>query len=316
MNNFKLQIYIEMLLHKIPQRFKTAYFPFVMVLMGLIVGCSLLNWILFIRSNTLIMHPVLVFIGAPAILSGLAVLYWLRPRFKKLTYAGLTDEKHVDNTLLFHLVAVILLTTVSYYSQNLLEDTLTKVVKLHDIAEIHDPRKFKFYSVQDYIVKKDLYGSFFSIITHAHQNRFGQSRPTYEMDLFFVFPVFTKTKQIPVVWVGVHYNDSIESSREKGSLERAEKKFVAEAVKKTQEMTLDKFYYLESLTDNFEIVGFDNAISNSPIKLTQARLVLLGAYKPLKDKVDEDFSYFIASLLISLSIWFVVVCLWATDQDL
>lgn len=290
---------------RLAPRFYTAFIPYIIILMTLVLGYSFLNWMIFIKSKTFVAYPFVLYLFVPFILSILSVRYWLRPRLRRLTFV-LDHDKSFRS---FQIIAVVLLCTVIYYAQILLEDRLTKVVKLHDIAELYDQEASKFFSVENYTVKKNLFGYYFSLVKHNHKGRL-----SYTMDLFFVFPIFSKSQQSPVVWVGIQFHESTFDSHDRNELDMYKDKFIDKAFKKIQKMQVNKFYYLELMRDDSISAGFEHAVRNSPVKLSDTYLVLRGGYKPLDDKLAEDIANFIVILIISLMIWSILVALFATDE--
>lgn len=291
---------------KLAPRFYTAFIPYVIILITLTLSYSFLNWMIFIKSKTFVAYPSVLYLLIPIILSALSVIYWLRPRLRRLTFVFDHDKSFRS----FQIIAIVLLCTVIYYAQILLEDRLTKVVKLHDIAELYDQKASKFFSAENYTVKKNLFGYYFSLVKHKHKGRL-----SYTMDLFFAFPVFSKSQQSPVVWVGIQFHESTSDSFDREQLDVDKDKFIAKAFKKIQKMQVEKFYYLELMRDDSISAGFEHAVSNSPVKLSDTYLVLRGGYKPLEDKLAEDLANFIVTLSISLMIWGILLALLATDES-
>ncbi len=292
---------------KIAPRFKMAFFPFIVILIGLVVSCSMLNWLIFIRSKTFVNYPNLLYLIVPAILSTLSVFYWLRPRFCRLNYMLLYD----GGVKLFQIAAVGLLTLVIYFTQILLEDRLTQVVKLDDIADIYNQKASKFFSTREYTVKKNDYGYYMSSFEVPYKHRLYCT-----IDLFFAFPIFSPKQSVPFVWVGVTYHKEFESNYGGGKeeIERYKAQFIATSFKKINKMRVGQFHYLELMRDNATIYGFDRAVQNSPIKKMDNWVVLLGGYKPLKDRLSEDLTSFFVVLIVALLIWFTLVALVAQDD--
>ncbi|MDP3706244.1 MAG: hypothetical protein Q8R24_10140 [Legionellaceae bacterium] len=280
-------------------RLRLAFYPFCMILFGMIFGCSVVNWILFIRPEKFNYNPDLLYLYTPLILSFFAVLI----RFKRIIIKLSHLDGHTKTKIVYYLASVVLITTSTYYSQVLLEDFSAKVVHLNDISDIYDHKIAKFFTVDNYHVEKTSFGHYFSIKRDRYKGHVGLI-----MDMFFVFPVFSQHYQDPVVWIGVHFNKSTGTDYLFWEdLEPFRLRFVNDTFNQAFMMPLDKFDYLELLSDSFINNSFYEALKDSELKLSHHQIVLLGHYEPLKDRLNADIYHVIMALIASLLIWLFII---------
>lgn len=290
----------------IAPRFKTTFFPFVIILTGLILGCSVLHYIVFIRPAMFIYNPDLYFILIPAVLCFFAVIFWLRPILCKLVF----ERSYLSCLFVVHIGAIGLMTMVVYYSQIWLEDSLTTIVHVQDVSELREQYAAKFFSVKQYEIKKELFGYHFLMKEQRAKN--GQT--SLVLDLFFVFPVFSTLNQTPVVWLGINFHEKTGDYMYRKDLEPLRMRFVNHSMHQILTMPIEKFYYLELLRDNFTINGFNKAVEKSKLKISHPTTVLLGSYKPFRDRLSEDRASFIVVSIIALFSWIALIALLATDD--
>ncbi|MDF1758867.1 MAG: hypothetical protein P1U74_11335 [Legionellaceae bacterium] len=129
------------------------------------------------------------------------------------------------------------------------------------------------------------------------------------MDRYFVFPVFSRNYQSPVIWVGVHYHGKKDIDSSKSSLEGRKAEFITETNKKIDKLNIGKFNYLELLADNDINNGLCVAQENSKLSTICQRQVLLAHYEPIKNQIIEELGDFITALVISSLIWFLIILL-------
>ena len=197
----------------------------------------------------------------------------------------------------------------------LLEDKLTTVVKLHDIEDIQGLKHAKFLSPRDYIVKKDMRETFLHLLKHNyHSYKYPNRGISYSIDLYFVFPIFSKKTQALVAWVGVDFHESTDSYWRKGELKKAVTDSITESYDKINNLSVDKIYYLEFLADESVNDGFKAAVRKSPLKTNDDPIVFRGGYQPLKNRLAEDLANFVVALVISILIWFTLVALFIRDD--
>lgn len=297
-------VLLEISAMKFAPRFYNVFIPFVLLLISLTMACSFINWIIFIKSEIFVTYPFIVYLIIPMVLSSISVMLWLPSR----RYRATLSLEEQEQFKIFKIIAVILLTAVIYFTQLLLEDKLTRVVKLQDIIELYDQKPSKFFSAKEYTVEKYRVGTYYSQTEHHDKGRI-----TYCMDLFFAFPIFSKKQQAPVIWAGIQFNKTIETNHREGA-EEIKKEFIFAAFEKIQAMPLKKFYYFELMRDDFINFGFEEAAKNSPMPPSKNYYVLRGGELPLKDKLTEDMANFIVVLAISLIIWSALVALLISDE--
>lgn len=288
-------------LNKMRTRLRLAYYPFFIILFGFVLGCSVINWVMFIRPERFNFNPDLLYLYTPLILSLCAVLLWLRQIICRLSHL----DGNRETILVYYLASVILITTSTYYSQVLFEDVFTKVVHLNDISDIYEHKIAKFFSVEKYFVKKSLLGYYLAIKKeHGKNHHIG-----LKMDMFFVFPVFSQYYRHPVVWIGVPFHGKTQDGYlDEKDLEPFRLRFIDDTFNQILTMPLDKFYYLELMSDYFINNGFNEALKNSKLKSTGREIVFLAHYEPLKDKISDDVCHFIMALMASFFIWLFIVC--------
>jgi hypothetical protein len=294
----------------IPSRFKTVFFPFIILLTILILVCSALNWMLYLRTQTFVFHPILSYIIFPGVLSIIVVVCWLHPCCKRLTFVSDREA----SLWWFYTLAIVFMTTIIYCSQLLLEDKLTEVVYLDDIEDIRGLKYSKFFSPKNYVVKKEMMGYLSSITKKEGDKFYSNKGSSGSMTLYCVFPIFSEKSQELVAWVGVDFHKLTHSGHTRSDVEHGRREFIKDSHNKINSLTIERFHYLELLVDDEVNDGFKAAVKKSPLKTSDDPIVLRGGYQPLKNRLAEDLADFFVVLLISILIWFTMVALLVRDD--
>ncbi|MDF1683188.1 MAG: hypothetical protein P1U36_00880 [Legionellaceae bacterium] len=241
----------------------------------------------------------------------IVVVCWLYPCCKRLTFVSDREA----SLWWFYSIAIIFMTIMIYCSQMLLEDKLTEVVHLDDIEDIRGLKYSKFFSPRDYVVKKNMMKTSLSLIKlNSYSYKYSNGGIAYAIDLYFVFPVFSKKGQELVAWVGIDFHKTTDHYHERNRLKNVVTEYIADSFRKIQALSVDKFYYLELLADDEVNDGFKAAVKKSQLKTSDDPIVLRGGYQPLKNRLAEDFADFFVALIISILIWFTMVALLVRDD--
>ena len=290
-------------------RLRLAFYPFVFILFGIILGCSLANWIIFIQPEKVNSNPDWLHIYIPLAVSMLAVWICLRPIINQLSVL----DGHIKTKIVYYLAPVILITTSNYYSQILLEDLSAKVVHLNNIADIYRHNNVKFYTLEHHQVKQVAFGHYLSSKRERWHGHVGLI-----MDMFFVFPASSN------LWMGMHFHQTTGTDYKSWEeLEPLRKSFVQDTLHKVFNMPVESFYYLERISDNFMQNGFDEALKayslnrgshyavcgiNRPsFELPNQQIVLLAHYEPLKNRIMTDLYHLIAAFIAAFTIWMIII---------
>lgn len=296
---------------RMPRRFKLVFFPFFGLAAVFVSSFSLLHWFLYTRTGIYATNPDWAYEILPGLVAVIILLLWFRSLQNKLTCPF--DRKKTRNG--FVIIGVILLTSLNYCVQILIEDHYSGLVRLQDIADFRYYPKAKYITVEHYQVNTDLMGQHVSIHKHTLHGKYSSRRSSYGIAFYVVAPVFSGEKKEPSVWIGIKFDGRTAESWSESKLKEDARDLLIYWGEQLQHMSFKKISYLERITDRVDLSGFQTALKNSPLKNQGIRTVMLPCYKPFQSRIAEDLSSCVVVLIFALLIWFTMVVLLITTID-
>ncbi|MFB9842465.1 hypothetical protein [Mucilaginibacter ginsenosidivorans] len=168
-------------------KFRLIFVPYLIVSTGTIVIYSFLRWLLFIKSNAIVVDEDILNFWAPCFLVWIPIYIWLGPRIKilDLTARGVRSDPFAG----FMLLGSMAVLAPTVLAQTYLETATGKLTKLDRISQIDSVAQTKFYSVKTFYADKKL-ARFkpYIAITNKSSN--------FDMSLYLVVPVYNSNHVI------------------------------------------------------------------------------------------------------------------------
>lgn len=292
-----------------PRRFKLVFFPFFSLAVVFVSSFSLLHWFLYTRTGTFATNPDWAYEYLPALIAIIIMVCWFSWVQKKLICPF--DRKTTRKW--FVIIGAVLLTSLNYCVQIMIEDYYSGLVRLQNITDITHYSKAKYITVDHYNVNTGLMGQYVSINKHVYHSKYSSRRPSYGIALYVVAPVFLGEKKEPAVWIGVKFDGRTAESWSEDKLKEDARDMIIHWGEQLQHMHFKRFSYLERITDRIDEDGFQKALESSSLKNQGTRTVMLACYKPFQSRIAEDLASCVVVLMIALLIWFTMIALIITS---
>ena len=229
---------------RIPLQFRTLFFPFIGLVLSLVLIYGFLNWFFIVRPNYFIRNLVVIETYIPLLIATVVVWYWLKPRLIQLNRLDVKIHG-APNYTIHKVVVFFMLFFVMHYTQIWIESGFAQIVELKTLDDINNFPKSRFYKISINSIDKSLMSYYdYKWIFHWKNKTTRQNRPTYNSEIYVVYPMFSSspvTKESkPIIWLGLVFENETESEKHRD-------KFVFDTMRYIQTLDPNKFYYLEKL---------------------------------------------------------------------
>ncbi|MFV0164346.1 rhomboid family intramembrane serine protease [Empedobacter falsenii] len=281
--------------------------PFVLTLIGLTVGYTLIHWILFIELNLFSLKEIITNFGIPIVLTGLAAWFFLRPKFKLLNL----EAKRGNWRDFYSFIAWIALTIPLIIAQEYIVTATGKLTELNSIKEINNSAPTKYYALKTHYIDKRTIG------VHSAFDVSGKHNESFNMHIYVAMPIFesendTSTNE-PLGWLGVEYNKTISNRLEQNEKEAKYQEFANESQKDFDNKNVSKFVYLDRIGNSDDRDGYIEAIKqNSVYKPNET--ILVGVNEPFEARNGKKLQWIFGSALIGSLVWLVMLLIPKIDQ--
>jgi Uncharacterized membrane protein (homolog of Drosophila rhomboid) len=287
------------------------FIPYILTLIGLVAGYTFIHWLFFIKFDLFSLKEVITIFAIPIILAGIAVLFFLRPRFKIL---NLNKKNSSDNYRDFYCFALwIILIIPLIIAQEYMVVTTGKLTELTKISEINNQESTKYYTIKDnqLHVNKDFIG------VHTEFDVTGKHSENFIMIIYVAMPVFDNTIDVltdePLAWMGMKYSKKISNRLEPSKKETEYRKFAEDSQNNFYYKDVKDFVYLERVGNSDDRDGYLKAIGNNP-KYKSSETVFVGVNTPFDARVGKKQEWFLASVLIGSLVWLIMLVIPKIDK--
>lgn len=192
-----------------PLSFRKLLFPFIGLVLGIVLVYSFFNWFFIVRPNYFIKNLVVIETYIPIVISGLVAWYWPIRKLRQLNNQGLKIYG-APRYIVHKIIAFFMLFFVLHYMQIWVETSLATIVELKELDEIKRLPQSRFYKISINSIDKDLMGYYdYEWISYGNNRKAHQSRLIYNSEIYVVYPVFSSpliTKKIKTSYmVGIKF---------------------------------------------------------------------------------------------------------------
>lgn len=281
-------------------KLKLIYLPFLLIGVSFIGLYTFLNWLLFIKIDLLSFNEIVTHFLLPVFLICIINFIFLRPRIKLLNF------KRENTDLHYQLVAIVLISISTVKAQQYMTIDSGKLTQLPSISSIDKQEKTKFYTVENYFVSKNDYGTHLSAeVTKGRYNR------DLSWFLFIVFPIYESISDAltkdPLAWMGVRYYEKIDNKLSDEEKEKKFKKFLVKSEKNLDSMDVQQFVYLDRIGPSDDLDGYKEALQRSPKFNSKNNIILIPVNEPFEARHGNSFNLIFISYIMGALIWFLML---------
>lgn len=281
--------------------------PFLLTLTGLIIGYTLLNWLLFIKLNIFSLKEVVTDFGIPIALTGIAAWLLLRPKLKLLHL----EAKRGNWRDFYSFILWVILTIPLIIAQEYIVTTTGKLTALNSIKEINNSPQTKYYAFKKSYIQKQVAG------VHSAFEVSGKYNKDFNMQLYVAMPIFenkadTVTSE-PLGWLGVKYFKRISNRLEPGEKEAKYREFVQESQRDFDNKNVSAFIYLSRVSNSDDKDGYIEAIKKNPVYKSN-ETILVGVNEPFEARNGKKLSWLIGSIVVGSLVWLIMLMIPKIDQ--
>tara|TARA_B110000971_G_C19983598_1_gene488502 strand:- start:9 stop:1559 length:1551 start_codon:yes stop_codon:yes gene_type:complete len=282
-----LESYIAKLKHILP--------TFLITAISTIGGLLFFRWLFTLQYDIISINEEIWCVWIPVTLPWIAMLVWIRPRFRVLTF------KKNKGSSFFQFLAGGTITACLLVSQAYLTTATGKLQKIPTIGEIEKVEKSRYYHLENFSIDKN-YGS------GAYTDYRTSSRGKYlHFDNFFVFPIVEDTSQvidfIPKYWYGAKFKKEISNRISKEEKEEKDKAFYDECLEKMHQYEFQSLDHFERLPKSEDKKHYLRAIEARTKQIADDDFVVL---EPIREKYEDrngnKFAWIFGSFGIGLGI--------------
>ena len=284
--------------------------PFLIALIGLIIGYSFLHWVIFIELEIFPLKKIITNFGIPIVLTGLTAWFFLLPRFKLLNL----EAKKGNWRDFYSVILWMILTVPLIITQEYLVSATGKLTELNSVNEINTSELTKYYTIRDYFIDKNTIG------VHSSFDVSGKHNNNFNMHIYIALPIFENaldtndTDIKPSAWLGIEYKETINNRLEENEKEEKYQQFADESQTDFDNTNVSKFIYLDRLGHSDERDGFIEAIEKNPI-YEPNEIILKSVNETFEARNGSKLSWIIGSSLVGSIVWLIMLFIPKIDDQ-
>ena len=284
------------------------FIPFLLTLIGLTVGYTLLHWLLFIKLNLFSLKEGVINFAIPIILTGLITWFYLSPKLKIL---NLKSKHGKDWPFFYSIIAWFVLTIPLVIAQAYIITATGKLTELNSIKEINNYPPTKYYTLKTYYIDKHAIGA------HATFEEIGKHNEKFRMNLYFAMPVFenesdTLTSE-PLGWVGIKYSNTISNWLSDVEKETSYQYFANASYQAFENKNVSWFMYLDRIGNSEDRDGFIEAIKQNPV-FKPNKTIFVEVSEPFEARNGNKLQWIFFSATIGSLLWLIMLIRPKIDQ--
>lgn len=288
-------------------KLQIIYKPAILTLIILVVGYTLLHWLIFIELELFPLKKMILDFGIPITLAGLIAWIHIRPKLKILDLEISTGSMIEFCTMLVWLG----MTFPMVIAQDYIQTATGKLTELTSINEINNHEETKYYTLENYYIDKNTVG-----IYHDYEVVTTKSSSNLHMMIYVASPIFESRDNVnsnsPIGWFGHEYRKTISNRLSPEQKDAKHKEFTEESQMDFNSRDFSKFTYFDRLGNSKEFDGFSSAIKTNK-KFNTCDVILVGVNEPYSARNGNKLFWIFGSSLISCIVWFIMILIPSYD---
>lgn len=288
-------------------KLELLYKPFLVVLLGLVIGYTFLNWVIFIQLGAFQFKKIIIEFVIPIILCAIAAWFYLGKRLKMLKIdfgnGNLRDFYKFILWIIFIIPLII--------AQKYIVSASGEMTKIGSIAQIENVEQTKYYTVQNYYINRKLIGA------HSEFNVSGRHNNHFNMRIYVAAPIFERKndskRKKPSAWIGIEYHKEISNNLSKEKKDSKYKLFAKDCQRDLNNKDFTKINYFDRIENSKERDGIIEAI-NKNSNYSSNDIILVGIDKPFEERNGNKLAWIFGSTIIGAVLWFFMICIPKVDE--
>lgn len=277
-------------------KLRLVFMPFMLALIGLIVGYTFLNWLLFIKLGILQPKEEVAMIILPFLFAGGVTWLYLSPKLKVLQLK--VDFFHVFIAFLGLLIPTVL-------AQKYMCVNTGKLTVLTSVGEIRHSEQTKYYDLGTHYIdtgNKHCYATYEIHGKHAER---------LCMYFYTVMPICEKREEIdmhyqPAVWLGIVYEEEMSSSISQDRMEAAYNAFISRSQSRVERGDFSHFLCFERIGQSSQYYEeFMKALGQSVSNVSEP-IILMGMNMPYGERGGDLLQKFFTAFFIVMFVWLLL----------
>jgi len=290
------------------KKIKLIYLPFLVIAINFVILYTLLDWILFIRTNSFPIRQDIIYYWLPIGLSWIPILIWLRPRIKLLDL----KTKKGSQRFLYQFIASLALIIPTIVAQGYVEKAAGKLTQLENIGQIVKQEPTKYYTLKYCFIDKKNIG------VHPIFDVSGKNSENFNMNIYLALPILIESQDTNktncLAWLGIKYHKQINNRLEQDEKEKSYKEFANNCQLDFDKRNLNEFIYLETIANTVNKAGYLEAIKQNKKYNTNNLNILIPINEPFEARLGNIFNWIFGSFGIVCGIWLIMI-LWANFDE-
>ena len=288
-------------MQKTIKKLKLIYLPFLVMAISFMLLYTFLNWLLFIKTNTLSIKEDVINFWLPLGLPWIPVLIWLRPRIKLLKLTG----GNGNLPFLYQFIAALAMAIPTIIAQTYIEKATGVLTKLETINEINNVEPTKYYAVKKYFIDKTNIG------VHTSFDVSGKHNEDFNMHLYVVMPILCSEADTSnsncLAWLGLEYAERISNRLEDREKEEKYQAFANESQQDFDKKEVNQFIYLDRVGNTADGDGYKEAVKKSPKYNSNNPPIFLAVNTPFENRNGNTFAWIFGAFAIAGGIWLIML---------
>ncbi len=299
-------------------KFKRIFIPFVIITIATLCLYSLINWFLFINTESFDIDDNDINILGPMIFTWIPILIWLRPRIKLLQLKDTRKFRAFTGYLM--LSWVIIAATLSF-SQQYLGNAAGKLTRLDHISQIDSLPKTKYYTLKHFYIDKKLV-RMKPVFNVSDKGR------SYDMYIYAPCPIFDANLNVdtahsltfgdnkdtikysrPAAWLSVSYWKSISNNSSSNVKDSIYKQFERDCAISFEAQDFNSFTYLSRINRTRDFFGCKEAILSRDTSGQNPITILSPVNQSYELRNGNKLSMMLASFGIGCTVFLLLLLL-------
>jgi rhomboid protease GluP len=296
-------------LKSLKDKLNILFIPFLVTLLALTIGYTLIHWVLFIELRLFSIKNIISNFGIPIVLTGIVTWFFLRPKLKILNF----ESRNEDWRVFYSLILWISLSVPLIIAQEYIETATGKLVELNSIKEITKSPPAKYYTLKEYYIDKKSIGS------HSDFEVAGRHNETFVMEIYVALPIFeseknTSTKDEPLGWLGLKYSKAVSNRLQANEKEAKYKEFAQQSQIDFERKNVSEFKYLDRIDNADDREGYIKAVKQNPLYRT-GEIIFVGVNEPYEARNGEKLKWLLGSALFGSLVCLVLLLMPKINQE-
>jgi rhomboid protease GluP len=281
-------------------KFKILFIPFLVVNFGLLIGYTLLHWLIFIKLDIINLKEIYTNFGIPAALTGIFTIFVLRPKLKALNLKA----KRGDLVDFYSLILWIILSIPLVIAQEYVVSATGILTEVNSINDINESKLSKYYSLNRYYIDKQKVG----INTTADVS--GKNNESFNMHIYVAMPIFEKPADTiiskPKAWLGVVFQETISNRLDDSEKDKKFRLFAQMSESKFKYLDVTKFIYLDRIGNSDKKDGLVKAIQLNKY-YDSNEIVFMSKNEPFEARNGSKLEWLIGATFVGSIIWLIML---------